>query len=239
MLNVLEVLKTLNPNQKINYDKVLKKMIADWKNNTERPNILLHSCCAPCSTFTLEYLSEFADITIYFANSNIYPQSEYKRREAVQRKFVHDFNKENDCNVGFISAVYEPNNFIKVVKNNNLENELEGGKRCESCFYIRLDIVAKKAKDLNFDYFGSALTLSPKKDSHLINEIGIDIQKYFNINYLPSDFKKNNGYKRSIELCKDYGVYRQCYCGCIFAARKQGIDLKKINREANIFLSDQ
>lgn len=238
MLNVLDILETMNPNQKINYDRVLKKMIDSWEVNSQRPNILLHSCCAPCSTYTLEYLSEFADITIYFANSNIHPRSEYERRKIVQEQFVHNFNQKTGHHVKFLAAKYEPNHFTNMVKKNQLEEEPEGGKRCESCFYMRLDIVAQKASECDFDYFGSALTLSPKKNSQLINEIGIEIQKVFSINYLPSDFKKNNGYKRSIELCKDYNIYRQCYCGCIFAAKQQGINLKNVQKEAINFLKE-
>src|SRR5699024_9021300 len=133
-----------------------------------RPTILLHSCCAPCSTYTLEYLTQFADVTIYFANSNIHPRAEYERRELVQKKFITHFNDQTGQNVQFLAAPYEPNNFIQMVKEKHLENEPEGGARCTACFQMRLDIVAKKAEELNFDYFGSALTLSPKKNSQLI-----------------------------------------------------------------------
>lgn len=239
MLNILDVLKTMNSNQKVNYDKILKKMIDRWQVESKRPKILLHSCCAPCSTYTLEYLNDFADSTIYFANSNIHPRSEYERRKIVQQQFVADFNDKTDSNVQFLAAHYEPNEFIRLVKKNHLEMEPEGGKRCASCFQMRLDIVARKASELNYDYFGSALTLSPKKDSQLINEIGIEIQQFFDTNYLPSDFKKNNGYKRSVEMCRDYNIYRQCYCGCLFAASQQGIDLKQIQKEANDFLKNK
>lgn len=239
MLNILDVLKTMNSNQKVNYDKILKKMIDRWQVESKRPKILLHSCCAPCSTYTLEYLTDFADITIYFANSNIHPRSEYERRKIVQQQFVADFNAKTDSNVQFLAAPYEPNEFIRLVKKNHLEMEPEGGKRCASCFQMRLDIVARKASELNYDYFGSALTLSPKKDSQLINEIGIEIQQFFDTNYLPSDFKKNNGYKRSVEMCRDYNIYRQCYCGCLFAASQQGIDLKQIQKDASDFLKNK
>lgn len=159
MLNVLDVLKTMNSNQKVNYDKILKKMIDRWQVESKRPKILLHSCCAPCSTYTLEYLNDFADITIYFANSNIHPRSEYERRKIVQQQFVAAFNDKTDSNVQFLAAPYEPNEFIRLVKKNHLEMEPEGGNRCASCFQMRLDIVARKASELNYDYFGSALTL--------------------------------------------------------------------------------
>lgn len=237
MINADELLEKMNPNQKINYDRLLQKMIQTWQTQTIRPKILLHSCCAPCSTYTLEYLNQFADITIYFANSNIHPRSEYLRREQVQKDFIRDFNAKNNAHVQFLSAPYEPNQFVKMVQEKHLVDEPEGGKRCSACFHMRLDLVAKKAQELSFDYFGSALTLSPQKNSQVINSIGIEIQKIFSVNYLPSDFKKNNGYKRSVELCKEYNVYRQCYCGCIFAAQKQGISLKDVNKEATAFLN--
>lgn len=237
--NVLDVLATMNPHQKINYDKVLQKLIHQWEEESARPKILLHSCCGPCSTYTLEYLTQFADVTIYFANSNIHPRSEYERRELTQKQFIHDFNERTGTQIKFMAAPYEPNKFVHLMKEKKLENEPEGGKRCGACFQMRLDIVAKKADELGFDYFGSALTLSPKKDSQLINEIGIELQQFFSTKYLPSDFKKNNGYQRSIELCREYNVYRQCYCGCLFAAEKQGIDLKEIHKEAAAFVKER
>ena len=239
MENSLNIIEKMNPNQKINYDRVFQRVRESWERESVRPKILLHSCCAPCSTYSLEYLTQSADVTIYFANSNIHPSTEYTRRKMVQEQFVTDFNERTGNNVQFIAAEYEPNVFLQMVRQKHLENEPEGGKRCSSCFEMRLDIVAEKALELGIDYFGSALTLSPKKDSQLINEIGLDIQKIYDVNYLPSDFKKNNGYKRSIEMCKEYDVYRQCYCGCIFAAKAQGIDLKEQNREAIKFIRSQ
>lgn len=238
MYDITEITDKMAGNQKVNYDRVLKKMIDEWTRIEIRPTILLHSCCAPCSTYTLEYLTEYAEVTIYFANSNIHPRTEYERRAWAQKKFVEDFNEKTGKQVGFLEAPYEPNEFIRVVREGGLTKEPEGGKRCSSCFQMRLDIVAEKAQELGYDYFGSALTLSPKKNSQLINEIGIDIQKFYKTNYLPGDFKKNNGYKRSIEMCREYDVYRQCYCGCLFAAQKQGIDLKQVNKEAESFLAN-
>ncbi|MEG2708277.1 MAG: epoxyqueuosine reductase QueH, partial [Vagococcus sp.] len=126
-----------------------------------------------------------------------------------------------------------------MVKEKELTEEREGGKRCSACFNMRLDLVAEKAQELGFDYFGSALTISPKKNSQLINQIGMDIQKFYDVNYLPSDFKKNKGYERSIEMCKEYNIYRQCYCGCIFAAKQQGVDLKQVTKEARQFLKEE
>ena len=184
----------------------------------------------------LEEMSNYADVTVYFSNSNIYPQSEYQRRAQVQEKFVQDFNRNTGNTVGFMEAEYRPNTFVKMVYEGGLQNEREGGSRCTACFDMRLNDVAEKAQELNFDYFGSALTLSPHKNSQVINSVGFEVQKFYTTQYLPSDFKKNNGYKRSVEMCRDYDVYRQCYCGCIFAARQQGIDLKQINEEAKAAL---
>lgn len=236
MINSLEIIEKMNPNQKINYDRVFQKVRASWEKDNIRPRILLHSCCAPCSTYSLEYLTKSADVTIYFANSNIHPSSEYERRMKVQEEFITEFNARTGAQVGFIAGAYEPQVFLKMVAEKHLQEEPEGGNRCSACFQMRLDLVAEKAVQLGFDYFGSALTLSPKKNSQLINEIGLDIQKIYKVSYLPSDFKKNKGYQRSLEMCRDYEIYRQCYCGCVFAAKQQGIDLKAQNRAAIQFL---
>ena len=201
-------------------------MIESWQSQSVKPKILIHSCCAPCSTYVLEYLAQYAEITIYFANSNIHPRLEYEHRSQVQQKFIKDFNQKTGNNVQFLEAPYKPADFIKEVE--HLRNEPEGGARCHICYKMRLDLAAIKAQELGFDYFASALTLSPKKNSQKINELGFEIQELFSVKYLPSDFKKNNGYKRSVEICKEYDVYRQCYCGCIFAAKQQGIDFKVV-----------
>ena len=237
MLNADMIVEKMK-NQKINYDRVLRKMIIEWEKNEERPRILLHSCCAPCSTYTLEFLCQYADVTIFFSNSNIHPEREYLRRMIVQKKFIEDFNANTGNNVQLIVDEYNPNDFIQMMVKQNLHNENEGGKRCDACFNLRLDLVAQKAQELGYDYFGSALTISPKKNSQLINQIGMDIQKIYNTNYLPSDFKKNQGYQRSIEMCKEYDVFRHCYCGCVFAAKQQGIDFKAIKKEAQEYVDN-
>lgn len=237
MKNANDVLAHMNTKDKVNYDRVFQKVRDSWQEENLRPTILLHSCCAPCSTYSLEALCEYADVTVYFANSNIHPEAEYLRRLYVQEKFVTDFNARTGNSVGFIAAPYEPQKWIKQVLEYHLENEKEGGDRCSFCFEFRLDQVADKAQELGFDYFGSALTISPKKNSQVINEIGLDVQKIYSVNYLPSDFKKHGGYQRSVEMCKEYDIYRQCYCGCVFAARAQGVDLKATNRAAKEFLN--
>lgn len=235
-INAREILDKMNPNQKINYDRVLQKMIQQWQRQNERPKILLHSCCAPCSTYTLEYLTQYADVTIYFENSNIHPREEYLRREQVQKEFITAFNHDYEQNVQFMAAPYEPQLWVKAVK--GLEKEKEGGLRCSACFDFRFERIAKKAKAEGFDYFGSTLTISPHKNSQVINDIGLEVQALYDVQYLPSDFKKNNGYRRSVEMCDHYHIYRQCYCGCLYAAKDQGVDLKEIKRSAQAYLDE-
>ena len=205
MIDSKQFINTRHKNQKINYDNVLKELIKEWKKTDFRPKILIHSCCAPCSTYVLEYLSEFSDITIFFSNSNIHPKEEYIKRMLVQKDFVEEFNKRNEKKIKFLADEYAPSKFIRAVKGH--EEDREGGDRCHICYEMRLDSSALKAQELGYDYFASALTLSPK----------------------------NNGYKRSIEMCNDYNIYRQCYCGCVFAATDQGIDFKEINKNAREF----
>lgn len=146
-------------------------MISQWQRDGERPRILLHSCCAPCSTYTLEFLTQYADIAIYFANPNIHPKNEYLRRAKVQEQFVKDFNSKTNSNVEYIEAEYKPHEFMKMAKEKGLTDEPEGGLRCSACFEMRLEIVAQAAVEYGYDYFGSAITLSPKKNAQLINEL--------------------------------------------------------------------
>ena len=233
MIDSKQFINTRHKNQKINYDNVLKELIKEWEKNNFRPKILIHSCCAPCSTYVLEYLSEISDITIFFSNSNIHPKKEYIKRMLVQKDFVEEFNKRNDKKIKFLADEYSPNKFISAVKGH--EEDREGGDRCHICYEMRLDSSAQKAEELGYDYFASALTLSPKKNATVINEAGYVLQEQVSIYYLPSDFKKNNGYRRSVEMCNDYNIYRQCYCGCVFAAKDQGIDFKEINKNARDF----
>ncbi|VTS13613.1 hypothetical cytosolic protein [Streptococcus pseudoporcinus] len=237
MINVEDVLSKAKPNQKINYDKLMQEMRKDWLKKEIRPRILMHVCCAPCSTYSLEYLADFADITVYFANSNIHPKTEYQRRALVTQEFIKAFNEKTGHDVAYIEELYQPNNYIKKVR--GLEDEPEGGARCRVCFDYRLDLTARKAVELDFDYFASALTISPHKNASLINQIGIDIQKCYRTKYLPSDFKKNNGYRRSVQMCQEYDIYRQCYCGCVYAARSQGVDLKQVKMNAKAYLDSQ
>lgn len=235
MIDVQEILERMNPNQKINYDRVMQDMVKVWQKEAVRPSVLMHVCCAPCSTYTLEYLTQYCDVTIYFANSNIHPKAEYQKREYVTQKFVNDFNAKTGQAVQFLAAPYNPNEYVKRVR--GLEDEPEGGDRCRVCFDYRLDKTAAKAMELGFDYFGSALTISPHKNAQTINSVGIDVQKLYSTHYLPSDFKKNRGYLRSVEMCEEYDIYRQCYCGCVYAAKAQGIDLVQVKKEATAFMA--
>ena len=237
MIDLQEILAKMNPNQKINYDRVMQQMTKAWAKENVRPKILVHVCCAPCSTYTLEYLTQFADLTVYFANSNIHPKEEYHRRAYVTQKFVSDFNEKTGNQVQFLEAAYNPNEYVRRVR--GLEEEPEGGDRCRVCFDYRLDKTAQKAVELGVDYFASALTISPHKNSQTINSVGIDVQKVYTTRYLPSDFKKNNGYRRSVEMCEEYDIYRQCYCGCVYAAKAQAIDLVQIKKEAKAFMQDR
>lgn len=194
----------------------------------------MHVCCEPCSTYTLGYITQYCEVTVYFANNNIHPKAEYERRSYVTQKFVSKFNENTGQNVQFLAAPYEPNDFIKHV--HSLKKEPEGGDHCTVCYDYRLDKTAEKAVELGFDYFGSALTISPHKNSQTINNVGIDVQKLYDTQYLPSDFKKNQGYKRSVEMCQEYDIYRQCYCGCVFGAKAQGIDLIQTKKDATAYM---
>lgn len=179
-----------------------------------RPRLLLHSCCGPCSSYVLEYLSDYFDITLFFYNPNIQPAEEYEKRLSAQKQLLERAKYKNP--VAFLSGEYEPQRFFEAVK--GLENCREGGARCEKCFELRLSKAAEIAKKGRFDYFATTLTVSPHKNAVLINEIGGRYQ-----NYLPSDFKKREGYKRSIILSKEYELYRQGYCGCIFSKGEKDI----------------
>jgi len=201
----------------LNYQQCLDSEIEKIKENNNIPGLLLHSCCAPCSTYVLEYLSKYFSITVFFYNPNIHPEEEYQKRLNEQRKLISILPTVNK--VDFIEGEYEPDVFFNVIR--GLENEPEGKKRCLKCFELRLMKVAQKAKELNFPYFTTTLTVSPHKNASLINEIGQTLSKTYSINFLCSDFKKKNGFKRSVILSQQYGLYRQNYCGCIFSNRKE------------------
>lgn len=199
----------------INYAKVLEEILKENKNK----KVLLHSCCAPCSSYVLSYLTNYLDITVLYYNPNISPKEEYELRKQEQIKIINKLDKNHK--IDYIDCDWENDRYEQVIK--GLENEPERGSRCTKCFYLRLEKTAKMAKDLGYDYFCTTLTLSPYKNAKLLNEIGFELEKKYDIKYLPSDFKKNEGYKQSIELSKKYDLYRQDYCGCIYSKRKEEV----------------
>lgn len=177
------------------------------------PKLLLHSCCGPCSTQVISRLTPFFDITVLYYNPNIEPQEEYEKRKQEQIKFIRQFKSVNKLD--FMDCDYDHESFIKMAI--GLEKEPEGGKRCHQCYELRLAKTAKLAQEHHYDYFGTTLTVSPYKNSQIINSIGDKISQEYLINYLFSDFKKENGYLKSIELSKEYELYRQNYCGCHYS----------------------
>ncbi len=199
----------------MNYHLVLQDII---KNNIGK-KLLLHSCCAPCSSYVLEYLSDYFYITIIYYNPNISPYSEYLKRKEEQIRLIKTLKTK--YSVDIIDIDYDNDIYEEKIK--GFEKEKEKGLRCDICYKLRLERTAKKAKELNYDFFGTTLTVSPYKDSNKLNEIGSILEKEYDIKYLYSDFKKNNGYKRSIELSKLYNLYRQDYCGCIYSKNSKNI----------------
>lgn len=199
----------------INYQKKLDALLASLCESGEPPALLLHSCCAPCSSYVLEYLSGYFRITVFYYNPNLYPQDEYDRRSEEQKRLISVMPFKNK--VDFIGGACESGRFFDVVR--GLENEKEGGGRCEKCYRLRLEETARLAAGTGFDYFATTLSLSPLKDAAKINGIGEKLSRQYGVSYLSSDFKKKNGYKRSVELSKQYGLYRQNYCGCVFSVK--------------------
>lgn len=200
---------------KINYQKKLDRLIAYHQSKGEVPTLLLHSCCAPCSSYCIEYLSNYFKITVLYFNPNIGEKSEYLKRRDEQKKLITKMKTKYE--VKFIDGDYNPQDFYDAVQ--GFENEPERGKRCAICFALRLNYTGKVAEQIGADYFATTLTLSPLKNAHLINEIGKNIK--CKSKYLCTDFKKKEGYKRSIELSKEFELYRQNYCGCIFSKRNR------------------
>ena len=199
-----------------NYQKELDKIILQM---TQRKKLLLHSCCAPCSSYCLEYLSQYFDVTVFYYNPNITEENEYQKRAAEQLRLIRAMNERQHTTISYAEGVYEPEEYLAMVR--GLEQEPEGAGRCERCFRLRLTKTAEYAADNGFDYFTTTLTISPLKNAHLLNALGEEIGKKTGIAFLPSDFKKKEGYKRSIELSKEYDLYRQNYCGCIFSKREE------------------
>ena len=198
---------------KLNYQKELDRVIEANQRLGIVPRLLLHVCCAPCSSYCLEYLSNYFDITVYYYNPYISKKKEYEYRLSEEKRFISI--KEFKYPVKLTESEYRPEDFFASVK--GLEKEPEGGARCKECFRLRLEASAKKAKEQGFDYFTTTLTISPLKNAALLNEIGAEMGERYGVKWLYSDFKKKEGYKRSIELSKEFDLYRQNYCGCVFS----------------------
>lgn len=202
---------------KINYQKELDSLIENLVKEEKVPTLLLHSCCAPCSSYVLEYLSNYFKITIFFYNPNIYPSEEYSRRVVEQKELISALKVKYEINL--IEGKYDTERFYEISK--GLEKEREGGERCFNCYELRLEEAALMAKEKDFDYFTTTLSISPHKNSQKLNEIGRKLSEEHDVKYLYSDFKKKEGYKRSIELSKKYKLYRQDYCGCVFSKNER------------------
>ena len=199
-----------------NFQKELDRLIEKAVSDDVTPTLLLHSCCAPCSSYCLSYLSEYFSITLLYYNPNIYPEEEYFKRVAEQKRLISEMKFKNP--VSFIEGNFDPQEFYSAVK--GLEKEKEGGERCFKCYELRLRKAAEYAKKGGFDYFTTTLSISPLKNAAKINEIGEKIAEQYGVKHLPSDFKKKEGYKKSTLLSKEYGLYRKNYCGCVFSQSK-------------------
>jgi hypothetical protein len=199
-----------------NYEKKLETILDNIKKEQITPTLLLHSCCAPCSSYVISYLTNFFDITILYYNPNISPIEEYNKRKEEQIRLINSIPTKNKLNI--LDCDYDNNLYEEKIK--GLENEPERGNRCTICFNLRLEKTALLAKENNYDYFGTTLTVSPYKNCNLINKIGYNLENIYNIKWLPSDFKKKDGYKKSIQLSHQYNLYRQNYCGCIYSKRE-------------------
>ena len=198
-----------------NTQQQMDDLIEGLKKEGRVPALFLHSCCAPCSSYVFEYLSEYFDITDFYYNPNIYPPEEYEKRVREIKRLIEEQPHKHE--VAFAEGKYDPERFFEIAK--GLEKCHEGGERCAKCFELRLRETAKEAKERGFDLVTTSLTISPLKNAALLNEIGEKVCREEGVTWLPSDFKKRGGYQRSIELSKEYGLYRQDYCGCVFSKR--------------------
>lgn len=221
----------MNPN----YSKLLEREIQKLQESGVKPRLLLHSCCAPCSSYVLEYLREFFRITVFYYNPNITEAEEYEYRLLEEKRLIAEYNRQVDMQdfsgmnttagamkIGVLEAPYDPERFLTAVR--GYEDCPEGGDRCGICFAMRLEAAAKAASEGGFDFFTTTLTISPLKNAERLNEIGKRAGEKYGVAFLPSDFKKKNGYKRSIELSRQFGLYRQDFCGCTFSKKQRQSD---------------
>ena len=198
---------------KINYHKELEKEIKQWSEKNICPTILLHCCCAPCSSYCLEFLNKYSKITAYYYNPNITDPNEYRHRVEELKRLINEMPMQNKA--AFLEGEYEPSIFYEASK--GLENEPERGRRCIKCYEMRLRKTAEEAAKGGYDYFTTTLTISPLKDAEILNNLGKHLAEEYGVKYLFSDFKKNGGYQRSIQLSKEYNLYRQNFCGCEYS----------------------
>ncbi len=198
-----------------NFQKELEAVIEKNVRESRVPRLLLHSCCAPCSSYVLEYLSNYFEITVFYYNPNIFPEEEYEKRVEEQRRLISGLPAVHP--IAFQAGTYEPDRFFEMSRGH--EQDPEGGERCFACYRMRLEEAARLAREGGFDYFTTTLTISPLKNAEKLNEIGEELSGIYQVSHLPSDFKKKNGYRRSVELSAQYGLYRQNYCGCVFSRR--------------------
>lgn len=198
---------------KINYQKLLDEKIKENERDGIRPTLLLHACCAPCSSYTMEYLSKYFNISIYFYNPNIDTEEEFRLRIAELNRLIAEMPLSSE--VKLLTGEYEPEKFYEIAKGR--ENIPEGGERCHMCYALRLEEAARAAVEFQMDYFTTTLSISPYKNAEWLNSLGEKYAKEYGVPYLYSDFKKKGGYARSVELSKEYGLYRQDYCGCVFS----------------------
>lgn len=202
---------------KRNYQKELDRLLEGIEKEGRTPRLFLHSCCAPCSSYVLEYLSRYFEITVFFYNPNISPAEEYEKRVEEIRRMIGEMEFAHP--VELVEGEYDPQVFFRMAK--GMEHIPEGGERCFGCYRLRMEEAARLAKEGNYDYFTTTLSISPLKNAQKINEIGEELAEIYQVSHLPSDFKKKNGYKRSIELSGEYELYRQDYCGCVFSKRER------------------
>lgn len=211
---------------KVNYQKEMEKIIGRLES---RPTLFLHSCCAPCSSYCMEYTREYFDVTVFYYNPNISSDEEYRKRLEEEKRLIAAFNKQLEtgnfvmnssshaAKIHIVEGDYQPQDFYNIAR--GLEQCPEGGSRCFKCYELRLRESFRVAKELGFDYVASTLTISPLKNADKINEIGFALAEEYGVSWLPCDFKKKNGYKRSIELSKEFDLYRQNFCGCVYSMR--------------------
>lgn len=210
---------------KQNYQKVMEDTIGQNMRQNKVPTLLLHSCCAPCSSYCIEYLSDYFKITVFYYNPNIYPDEEYTKRVEEQRRFIDALPVKYP--VAFLEGTYDKERFYEMAKGH--EEDAEGGERCLRCYELRLKEAVELAERLGMDYVTTTLSISPLKNADKLNEIGNRLTEGHNVTYLNSDFKKKDGYKRSVDLSREYGMYRQYYCGCVFSKRQRDAAIAAAN----------